>query len=89
MCREIADAILGRPRNIAKKNVVSIRTRKCERVVKCSNQLTFFSASTHLLIAEVEDPVRSLRARTASLMTARVAIVGIGDGAFCFFGFYK
>jgi hypothetical protein len=51
-----------------------------ESVEKDSNQLTFFSLSIHLLIAGVEDPVRSLRARSASLMIARVAIVGIGDG---------
>jgi hypothetical protein len=37
--------------------------------------LTFFSDSIHLLIAVTEDPVRSFRAPTASLMISRVAIV--------------
>ena len=71
---------------MAKKSVFFNPSRKCEPAVEESNQLTFFSASIHLLMAGVEDPVRSFMARTASLMTARVAIVGIGDGyVFAFF----
>ena len=43
-------------------------------------ELTFFSVSIHLVMAGTEDPVRSLRARIASLMRAMVAILMMGWG---------
>jgi len=42
---------------------------------QASNQRTFFSLSIHLLIAMVDDPVRSLRAEIASLINAMVVMV--------------
>lgn len=42
--------------------------------VKLSNKLTFFSVASHLVIAGVEEPVRSLSAKMASFTRARVVM---------------
>lgn len=64
---------------LRKKAKFLVKTRKCERPIKVSNRLTFFSVSIHLFMAGTEDPVRSLRAPIASLMISIVAIV-VGEG---------
>jgi hypothetical protein len=72
--------IFGRPtmagtEKNAKKAIFARGTGNRKQARKRSNQLTFFSVSSHLLMAIVEDPVRSLRARTASLMWAMVVMM--------------
>jgi hypothetical protein len=42
--------------------------------VKLSNKLTFFSVIIHLVIAGMEEPVRSLSAKMASFTRARVVM---------------
>lgn len=64
--------------NFAKKAISGPVTENRKQARKRSNQLTFFSVSSHLLMAIVEDPVRSLRARIASLMVVRVAMLSRG-----------
>ena len=41
---------------------------------KVSNKLTFFSVASHLVIAGMEEPVRSLSAKMASFTRARVVM---------------
>jgi hypothetical protein len=51
-----------------------------------SIRLTFFSVSSHLVMAGIEDPVRSLRAMIASLMSTIVVMVDVDGGGWkCFF----
>ena len=52
-------------------------------------QLTFFSDSRYLLIAGTDEPVRSLRATIASLISVKVVIVSIILDLLLLFVFYS
>lgn len=67
---------------LQKKTSFGSNTRKAELPQKRLVSLTFFSLSIHLLIAIVEDPLRSLRAKMASLMRAIVAMIVAGQRKF-------
>ena len=49
----------------------------CDQVKTGLKSLTFLLASIHLFTATTEDPLRSFKAKSASLITSIVAIVGV------------